>query len=563
MGLGRFTLLTAMTLVAPISTQAESPLGKAPRPPLLPMAGPSSGAGLFAEHPEPEPSPRPSPTAAKSDRDPNPGDATVDQARSASIPIRSLWPSGATAPTSRPQPPEAGAQRTESVIGSWLAITPRPATMPVNARPIPTNQARGPAIDPSSDSKRSRGTHVPTGLGAGRFDPDLGPATHVVSDSSGASSEEGTVALGDADFVSPAPVFPLEPEKRAASPSEHGGDVSLVAWLARSYSELFPGDASAGDAETASGVCITDCGCPTWQIQTDALFLWQGNLPARSLYIDSETQQTVLDAYQMQTRAAIAPRYAITYNRDDCRAVEVNYFQAYGFNATQQLGAPDFPSFNAAGDGAYTIDNVLGLSYDTIGYIQATGSAHIKSFEVNLRRRQEGGLVQWISGFRWLEWGQSLTMVDATYQNFDPTPVGADVLSVMTLNNLYGWQFGGDMTIWNAGRWVRINGVGKAGLYYNHKASQNTYYDNGVVEPILVGDSKDVASFVGETGLNASVSLTRWLSWRLGYSFFWLGGVAVPTRQLSLTDVPNGTTSVNANSSIFIQAATTGLEARW
>ena len=69
--------------------------------------------------------------------------------------------------------------------------------------------------------------------------------------------------------------------------------------------------------------------------------------------------------------------------------------------------------------------------------------------------------------------------------------------------------------------------------------------------------------FVGETGINASLALTNWLSWRAGYTCFWLGGVAVPARQLGLYDATAGTTSVNTNGSVFLHGVTTGLEARW
>jgi hypothetical protein len=313
-------------------------------------------------------------------------------------------------------------------------------------------------------------------------------------------------------------------------------------------------------ADAGAGVCVTDCCCPTWQVQVDALFFWQGNIPSRPLFVDTVTQQTALDANQLQNRAAIAPRYAVIYNRDDCRAVEVNYFAAWGFNAVQELGHPEFPVLDPSGDGALSTVGLLGTQIDGVGLVRATSSAHIKSFEANLRSRQDGGFIQWISGFRWLEWGQGLAIQDALYSG--GAPVAFDSFDVSTLNSLYGWQLGGDATLWNAGRWVRINGVGKAGLYYN-QAVQNSAYFNGFDPPVGYADSKDVAAFVGETGVNASIALTKWLSWRAGYSFFWLSGVATPARQLNQTDVLNGTTAVNATGSVFLQAATTGLEARW
>ena len=383
----------------------------------------------------------------------------------------------------------------------------------------------------------------------------------MVSDASAPTPAGRSGPQDDTAFLASAPTFSAAPDAEPAAATVSGEPVSLVSWLSKSYADYV---ASSGEGDAPAdcpAVCVTDRCCPTWQIQTDALFLWQGNIPSRSLYIDSESRQTVLDVNQLQNRAAIAPRYAIIYNRDDCRAIEVNYFQVWGFNATASVGTPTEPVLNAAGDGGLTVDNLLGLSYDSIGYAQATSSAHIQSFEVNLRRRHCDGVIQWISGFRWLEWGQGLYLQDIAYAG--SAEAGTDVINVTTLNNLYGWQWGGDMTLWNAGRWMRINGVGKAGVYYNHQALQNTFSSVGGNPEQTFADSKDTVSFVGETGINASWALTNWLSWRAGYSCFWLGGMAVPARQLSLTDVPTETTSVNATGSVFVHGVTTGLEARW
>ncbi|MCX7415355.1 MAG: hypothetical protein NTY25_02525, partial [Planctomycetia bacterium] len=59
--------------------------------------------------------------------------------------------------------------------------------------------------------------------------------------------------------------------------------------------------------------------------------------------------------------------------------------------------------------------------------------------------------------------------------------------------------------------------------------------------------------------------LTDWLSWRAGYSLFWLSGVAVPADQLTavaLAPTPS-TPTINTNGSVLLHGVTTGLEARW
>jgi hypothetical protein len=65
--------------------------------------------------------------------------------------------------------------------------------------------------------------------------------------------------------------------------------------------------------------------------------------------------------------------------------------------------------------------------------------------------------------------------------------------------------------------------------------------------------------------VNASLRITDWLSWRAGYSLFWLSCVATPSDQLSVTNVAVDPpiASIDTNGSVLLQGVTTGLEARW
>ena len=308
-----------------------------------------------------------------------------------------------------------------------------------------------------------------------------------------------------------------------------------------------------GEAWVESPVVGRPCrDCPTWTIQVDALMLWQGGIPSRPLYLDSATRATAIDANDLQTPVTIDPRYAIIYHADECRSLEVNYFNLWGFEG--QAVAPP-----AAG--GYEMNDLAGLNFTGLDTAAATSQASIKSLEFNLRRRGWGE-IDWLTGFRWLEWNQSLLMSD-TFST--PTP-GSDVIGVGTVNNLYGWQWGGDMMLWNRGDRLRVNGIAKAGVYYNHQAGQVTTYTTDRALPTVIGDADDTVAFVGETGIMASYSLTNWLAVRLGYTFFWLGGVATPADQLDETVVDPTLTpeaKVSPYGSVFLQGVQTGVEARW
>jgi hypothetical protein len=293
------------------------------------------------------------------------------------------------------------------------------------------------------------------------------------------------------------------------------------------------------------------CDCPRWAVQIDALMLWQGALPSRPLYLNPGS--VALNTNDLRTPLSVDPRYAVIFNRDQCRSVEVNYFGVWSFAGQAQALAQGQPM---------RMNDLGGLFYDDVLAAEATSHAHIKSLEVNMREIGWGG-IRWLQGFRWVEWGQQLAMADVFS---DAGGIGSETLQVNTLNNLYGWQWGGDATLWNRGGRLRFNGVAKAGIFGNAGARQTTVYES--VDRGRSGAAsarRDAPAFFGEVGINGSYAINEWLSWRAGYVFFWLGGVATPENQLSITEV--GTTpptaSLNPWGSAMLHGVTTGLEARW
>jgi hypothetical protein len=461
-----------------------------------------------------------------------------------------------TKPKDTPEGKTATKTVTKTVSTTWQSLTswmnPPASTAknPPQSKTIGSSTAPANTIvaSPASPARLPRPSRPTTSVG--RFDPEFGPAGYSVSD----ADEQTAQAHAIPRISAPRQIMPPEESpEREQSAVASDEPVSLVSWLSSYYNG---GHGHGGSGDAFPDVCLPDTCCPTWEAQVDALFLWQGNLPSRPLFVESATGATALDANQLYAPAAIAPRYALTYHRDDCRAIEVNYFQVWGFNGQEMVG----PQVDAAGDGVFTANNLVGPNYDKIAGARVTTSANIQSLEVNLRRT-DGGMIEWISGFRWLEWGQNLSIGSVAVEAGGLS--GGEIANIDTLNNLYGWQWGGDMMLWNAGRWLRVNAIGKAGVYYNHQASQNTFYTDFNNPDVNVASANDTVSFVGETGINASFALTNWLSFRAGYTCFWLSGMATPERQLGLYNATTDTTSVNTNGSVFLHGVNTGLEARW
>jgi hypothetical protein len=78
-----------------------------------------------------------------------------------------------------------------------------------------------------------------------------------------------------------------------------------------------------------------------------------------------------------------------------------------------------------------------------------------------------------------------------------------------------------------------------------------------------LGNDTARTAFFGELGLNATLAVTEWLAWRVGYSLFWQGGVAVPANQLNLVDPSISAAGINTSGSVFLHGVSTGIETRW
>jgi len=316
-------------------------------------------------------------------------------------------------------------------------------------------------------------------------------------------------------------------------------------WLAPGCTEC-GGQGCTSCAGTGCGRGLCGPVCHRWAVQVDALMLWQGNIAGRPLFTNA-AGVTALDANRAYPPMSAGPRVGLFFFLDDTHAIEGNYFNVRPFNGSD---------VTLPGQ-ALTEQGIAGFSRPGFSGAQLLTSAAIQSAELNWRRRECWCPVTWLAGFRWVEWNQQAEIIE-----YDGGPIGGFLAE--TGNDLYGGQAGLDIGLWNGGGPFTVNGVGKAGVFYNH-AYQRTASASpaGLAAAAAVADQ---TAFFGEVGINGSLRITDWLSWRVGYVFFWLSGVAVPVDQFATTNLTGGpptATTINTNGSVFLQGVTTGLEARW
>jgi hypothetical protein len=315
--------------------------------------------------------------------------------------------------------------------------------------------------------------------------------------------------------------------------------------------------------------CLHCCEDACWTVRFEALALWRNAPASRPIFttLDQTAQTTgptAFNANQLNSDPLAAPRLTIA-RLDECgRGFDASYLYAGNFYAQQALPYV-LNGYAAAAPGIY--GNTHGTNGTAISSAQQQLIGSLQSAEINYREPLAWGATRFLAGFRWLQWRENWSMVDQFQDSLDPTITGTDNWRTNCLNNLYGGQIGLDSMLWNSGKGMRLEGLVKAGAYYN-AATQTSSYSNSVIpfSGAITVNSPAGSAFVGEVGLTGVVPLRKNLDLRCGYFGMWLEGLAQPTSQLSgqaLNGSPSPSGTLTTNGSVVLQGVSLGLEGRW
>ena len=307
----------------------------------------------------------------------------------------------------------------------------------------------------------------------------------------------------------------------------------------------------------------------------DAVFLGRDNVSANQpLVINATTLVPNISAQDMQFATQPGIRLFYGMARVDDVSWELGYLGVWNM----------FADANVTDSGNLAVAGDLGLFLPSDQSVaRATYSSSLNTAEANIFIHRydggpnrtsgkpwqrcdgySGGSVDWLAGFRWAGLDESATLALS-----DP---GSTNYSVRSTTNLFGAQAGarGRME-WD--RWA-FEGWAKAAL----AGSALSQSQNAIVDP-LTGDILRTAASSNETGvgligdINASLIYRLSETWglRVGYNLIWLSGVALAPNQFNMGTTPSsgtsgeflGSTTLNGGSSVFLQGANLGLEARW
>jgi hypothetical protein len=308
----------------------------------------------------------------------------------------------------------------------------------------------------------------------------------------------------------------------------------------------------------SSGVAIgteTKASRPVVDASVEALLLWRSGLPDRPLYFNSSDPSIVpLDAGEVPTSMAAGPRFRINLNSSDEASWEFNYFNVQSFAGSRVAESP-------AGD--LEQDYIFGFLYPDVTVAQAVSTSAIQSFELNRRKALLHFDGEFLYGFRWVEWNDRLTITDTTVTG---TLTGSDLFIANTYDSLYGGQIGLDMLLFGDRDTAWIEGIGKAGVFYN-QASQSSYVDSLSTNQIERGTSAaaDLTSFFGELGFTGCYRVNETWAARLGFTMFWLGNGTAAADQLYVNNLYSTqiTSGISNGAGVFLYGINLGLQAAW
>jgi hypothetical protein len=312
-----------------------------------------------------------------------------------------------------------------------------------------------------------------------------------------------------------------------------------------------------------------------WTFRSDAILLWRNAPSERPIYstIDPGTGgigPTALDANNLNSDVLVAPRLSLLRTDGDGRTIEATYIYAGNFYSDRTLAyARD--GYVTSPPGIY--GNTWGPQGTELNTATAKLLGQLQSLEFNARHCLWADTCQFLIGPRWLQWNETLQMQDSFSSPPPPAPTtleGSDFYQTQCFNNLWGGQIGLDALLLGRVGQARVEGLVKAGAYYN-AAGQTSAYTYTTEPPFTFsGSNRNTgpasAAFVGEVGMTAVIPICCNWDFRCGYFGLWLTGLAQPTNQLSdqtITQIEAPSGTLDTNGRLILQGLSLGLEGRW
>ena len=296
------------------------------------------------------------------------------------------------------------------------------------------------------------------------------------------------------------------------------------------------------------------CG-PHWSFAAEAIAL-ERTAPRKQLLFVQPPSASTDSLYANDLNFPVALGFRVDGIRHDVCGCdwEVGYFQVDGFAADASVPGTSTMITNA-------ID-------PTKNPLVNNGEAHYKSAiysgEVNVRT-QWCDAVATLAGFRMGQLNEHYLGTGSMFTTFNPSRTDY-TLATNTSNQLYGFQVGADVGVYDMGGPLQINVLCKAGIFDNfaHQNYQRLVVTNGIITsndcPVA---GRNQAAFLGETGAVATYALTKRLAFRASAQVLWLTGVALAPEQVTTFNLSTKRDSIDTSGAAFYYGGGMGVEYRF
>jgi hypothetical protein len=326
--------------------------------------------------------------------------------------------------------------------------------------------------------------------------------------------------------------------------------------------------------ESCDDVIQTDWfGClPHWYAQADLQVLRRDNLRSFDFASFGERGPRTLSSGGLDDQFKGGTRILVGMSLGDWYRLEGSYYGAFHWSDSSALRNIDPNGQNGFGNLMSPFSDfgnppVPGIDFNNFAMIRL--SSELDNVELNLRRRialPPGPFeASFLVGVRYTRLDEDFTY---TTDSGIPLPGGTlnDVVT-RTKNEMIGIQIG-MLTQWlvHPRSWIDFEVKGAA---YSNAAQLHTDFinvdENGVATQYLGQDDKTVTSGILELSLLLNHQFTRTLTFRLGYSAMWFGGVALaPDNFVSSADLLQlGPVQINDKGRAVYHGPVIGLVGAW
>lgn len=256
-------------------------------------------------------------------------------------------------------------------------------------------------------------------------------------------------------------------------------------------------------------------------------------------FFDNATFQPLLNIEELTQDAEPGVRVGFTAIEDDCRATELVFFGLDQYGGVQTANSPNTIFFPFFGGTAATPLTQYDLKY----------TSEFHGVELN-RRRVLSDRFTGIYGIRFIELREEFTVNGAGGRFFS-----------LTDNDLYGFQVGGEIRLFDWGRTKFVSTI-KGGVYYDNAditAEAINPATNGLLKFV---DDEDELAFVGEVMIGALVPMGPQANLRAGYQMFYLDGIGLGPNQSATYSLFSGQGSMD-QTDLWYHGAYIGVELFW